>query len=55
VFDKKANSGIFNNPTPEFNELLRSYNIDSETFFGLNKILRYSEAITEIGRQITVA
>ena len=55
VVDKKANSGTFNDPTPEFMELLKSYNIDSEGFFGFNKSLRYSEAIIEIGEQITVA
>ena len=55
VVDKKVNSGTFNDPTPEFQELLRSYNIDSEGFFGFNKSLRYSEAIIEIGEQITVA
>lgn len=55
VVDKKANSGTFNDPTPAFKELLKTYNIDSETFFGFNKSLRYSEAIIEIGEQITVA
>jgi hypothetical protein len=55
VVDKKANSGTFNDPTPEFNALLKQYNIDSEGFFGFNKSLRYSEAIIEIGEQITVA
>ena len=55
VIDKKVNSGTFNDPTPEFNELLANYNIDSEGFFGFNKSLRYSEAIIEIGEQITVA
>ncbi|ARV15815.1 hypothetical protein [Polaribacter sp. SA4-12] len=55
VVDKKTNSGTFNDPTPEFNELLANYNVDSESFFGFNKSLRYSEAIIEIGEQITVA
>jgi hypothetical protein len=55
VVDKKANSGTFNNPTPELNALLKSYDIKSEGFFGFNKSLRYSEAIIEIGEEITVA
>ena len=55
VVDKKANSGTFNDPTPEFTALLKQYNIDSEGFFGFNKSLRYSEAIIEVGEQITVA
>ena len=55
VVDKKANSGTFNDPTPEFNALLKQYNIHCEGFFGFNKSLRYSEAIIEIGEQITVA
>ncbi len=55
VVDKKANSGTFNDPTPELNALLKSYDIKSENFLGFNKSLRYSEAIIEIGEQITVA
>ncbi|TGV00339.1 GIDE domain-containing protein [Flavivirga rizhaonensis] len=55
VKDKKANSGVFNDPTSEFKELLRTYNIDSEGFFGLNKRLRYEEGIIEIGEKLTVA
>ncbi|QVY64471.1 GIDE domain-containing protein [Polaribacter sp. Q13] len=55
VVDKKVNSGTFNAPTSEFNALLKQYDIKSENFFGFNKSLRYSEAIIEIGEQITVA
>ena len=55
VIDKKTNSGTFNDPTPEFEALLKHYNINSEGFFGLNKQLRYFEGIIEIGEQITVA
>ncbi|MCL7762099.1 hypothetical protein MPF19_01640 [Polaribacter sp. Z014] len=55
VVDKKINSGIFNAPTSEFNALLKQYDIKSENFFGFNKSLRYSEAIIEIGEEITVA
>ena len=55
VVDKKTKSGTFNDPTPEFEALLNHYNINSEGFFGLNKKLRYSEAIIEVGEQVTVA
>lgn len=55
VTDKETSSGTFNNPTPEFNALLESYNIKPEGFLGFNKQLRYSEAIVEVGERITVA
>jgi hypothetical protein len=55
VKDKSATSGTFNEPTPEFESLLKRYNIDSKSFFGFNKPLRYSEGIIEIGEMITVA
>ncbi|GAA3600899.1 GIDE domain-containing protein [Flavivirga amylovorans] len=55
VKDKKASSGVFNDPTPEFKALLKAYNIDSEGFFGFNKKLRYEEGVIEIGEKLTVA
>lgn len=55
VVDKTQNSGTFNDPTPDFKRLLKTYGIDSENFFGWNKSLRYSEGIIEIGELITVA
>ncbi|WP_034060774.1 hypothetical protein [Lacinutrix jangbogonensis] len=55
VTDKTANSGSFNDPTPEFKALLNNYNIETEGFFGFNKQLRYKEAIIEVGERITVA
>jgi hypothetical protein len=55
VIDKKAKSGAFNGPTPEFESLLRLYNIDSTNFFGFNKQLKYTEGVVEIGEEITVA
>ncbi|MDO5979274.1 hypothetical protein [Flavivirga spongiicola] len=55
VKDEKVSSGVFNDPTPEFKELLKTYNIDSEGFFGFNKTLRYEEGIIEVGEKITVA
>ena len=53
--DKKASSGTFNDPTPEFESLLRRYHIESTSFFGFNKQLRYKEGIIEVGETITVA
>ena len=55
VKDKKAASGTFNDPTPEFESLLKEYNIDPVNFLGFNKRLRYSEGVIEIGEKITVA
>jgi len=55
VKDKKTFSGTFNNPTPEFESLLRQYNIDPLNFLGFNKSLRYKEGVIEIGEQITVS
>jgi len=55
VPDKKTSSGSFNDPTPEFEALLRRYNINSTGVFGFNKALRYTEGIIEIGETITVA
>ena len=55
IKDKKTSSGTFNNPTPEFESLLRQYNIDPLNFLGFNKSLRYKEGVIEIGEQITVS
>lgn len=55
VIDKKASSGTFSDPTPEFEALLKTYNIDSTNFFGFNKQLRYKEGVIEVGEKITVA
>ena len=55
VVDEKTSSGTFNDPTPEFEALLKTYNIDSTGLFGFNKPLRYTEGIIEVGERITVA
>jgi hypothetical protein len=55
ITDKETGSGTFNDPTPEFEALLKHYNIKSTGLFGFNKKLRYKEAIIEIGERITVA
>lgn len=55
VKDKKMASGAFNNPTPEFETILRRYGIDPKGLLGFNKSLRASEGIIEIGEMITVA
>lgn len=53
--DKTVSSGTFKDPTPEFKALLEAYNIKTESVFGFNKQLRYTEAIVEVGERITVA
>lgn len=55
VVDSKTSSGTFKDPTPEFEALLRIYNINPNNFFGFNRPLRYKEAIIEVGEHITVA
>lgn len=55
VIDKKTTSGTFNKPTPAFLKVLEKYNIKNEGYFGQNKSLRYTEAVIEIGEEITVA
>ncbi len=55
VKDKKTSSGTFNDPTPEFETLLKQYNIEPQNLLGFNKSLRYKEGIIEIGEQITVS
>jgi len=54
VSDRTVNSGTFNDPTPEFERLLKHYTINSETILGFNKRLRYTERIIEVGEVITV-
>lgn len=55
VVDEKTSSRTFKKPMPEFESLLNHYNIKSKGFLGINKSLRYSEAIIELGEKITVA
>lgn len=54
VKDRSVSSGIFNDPTPEFEALLSRYDIQSTNFMGFNKKLRYTERIIEVGEEITV-
>ncbi len=55
VIDKKASAGTFKQNTPEFEQLLKEYNIKSKGFLGFKKNIRYHEAIIEIGEEVTVA
>jgi len=54
VEDKSVSSGIFNDPTLEFQKVLNNFGIKSETWLGFNKTLKYSERIIEVGETITV-
>lgn len=54
VEDSKVSSGTFNDPTPEFQKVLDDFGVESETWLGFNKTLRYTERIIEIGETITV-
>ena len=55
ITDKKTSSGLFKELTPEFETLLKSYNIKTDNLLGFNRQLRYTEAIVEVGERITVA
>ena len=55
VKDSTQKSGTFNDPNQKFKSLLKQYNINSETWLGFNKALRYEEGVIEIGEYITVA
>lgn len=55
VIDKKTSSGFFKESTPEFEQLLREYNVRSKGFLGFKKSIRYQEAIIEVGEEVTVA
>ncbi len=52
--DKRVSSGFLNDPTPEFQNLLAAYKIESLNFLGFNKTLRYTERILEVGETVTV-
>lgn len=52
--DKRVSSGFLKNPTPEFENLLSAYGIQSANLLGFNKTLRYTERILEVGETITV-
>ncbi|MFS4482420.1 GIDE domain-containing protein [Hyunsoonleella sp. 2307UL5-6] len=52
--DKRVTSGFLNAPTPEFENVLSAYKIESENLLGFNKTLRYTERILEVGETVTV-
>ncbi|WP_242130832.1 hypothetical protein [Aestuariivivens marinum] len=54
VEDQSIRSGTFKDPSPEFKKVLDEYGVDSETWLGFNKTLKYTERILEIGETITV-
>ena len=54
VIDSSVRSGFLNNPSTDFESVLRRYKVDSKNFLGMNKTLRYSERIIEVGEEITV-
>lgn len=53
VEDSSISSGIFNTPTPEFKKVLDDFGVESKSWFGFNKTLKYSERIIEVGEIIT--
>lgn len=55
IFDKTIDSKSLDNSKLEFETLIKHYNLDKKSSYNSNKPLRYSEAIIEVGEQITVA
>ncbi|MEP3838395.1 MAG: hypothetical protein ABJM36_12145 [Algibacter sp.] len=55
ITDKKASAGLFRELTPEFEALLKSYNIKTSSILGFNRPLRYKESVVEVGERIVVA
>ncbi|GEM_PF-1042316 len=54
VEDKRVSSGFLKDPTPEFENLLSAYGIESMNILGFNKTLKYTERILEVGETVTV-
>lgn len=54
VQDKNFSSGLFNNATENLEKYLNSKGYKSESYFGLNKTLRYREGILEEKEKIAV-
>ncbi len=54
VADKKETSGILNAPSTHFEDVLERYGIRSKNRFGLNKTMRYTERVLEIGETVTI-
>jgi hypothetical protein len=54
VADKKVVRGILNAPSKNFETLLEEYSLTSKNMFGLNKTMRYTERVLEIGDTVTV-
>ncbi|MGC6432035.1 MAG: hypothetical protein ACON5F_13400 [Jejuia sp.] len=54
VEDKRVTSGFLKDPSPEFQDLLGAYKIESTNILGFNKTLKYTERILEVGETVTV-
>lgn len=54
VEDKEYNSGLLNDATEHLEEYLTSHGVKSEYWLGINKTLRYKEAIIAVNERIAV-
>ncbi|KJD36535.1 hypothetical protein PW52_02470 [Tamlana sedimentorum] len=52
--DHKLQSGFFNKPNENFAAVLKTLGVENKNWFGINKSLKYTERIIEIGETITV-
>lgn len=52
--DHKIQSGVFNKPDENFEAVLKTLGVENKNWFGINKSLKYTERIIEIGETITV-
>lgn len=55
IVDKELSSGVFNETSEVFNEIIDKYGLEKRNFLGINKIFRYSEVILKEGAEVTVA
>lgn len=54
VQDKSYSSGFMNDAPQKLVNYLRDHGVDSEGFLGMNKTLKYKEAILEVDEQVAV-
>jgi hypothetical protein len=55
VSDVQYKSGSFNDPTPELENFLKQRNLQSTSWLGFNKSIRYEEGVLENGEMFAVS
>ncbi len=54
VMDREFSSGFMDDPLPHLEEYLKENGHESENFIGMNKTIRYSEGVLELGEKVAV-